>query len=254
MVKQIFSVHCLEFKMQTRLMKIKKLKFIYPKEQINYIKKGVQKIETHRGCPNACPYCFEPKLSKQFEIPKILSNKVEILDMNFLSQKNALSRLNKLGAMKHNRRMIKYELVCGIDYRFLTPDLANALYDNRFGVFTPKTGDFIRGIRLAWDWDFKEQYKIHDAIRLLRKAGFQARYITVFMLSNWHIKRDVCERKLDLLKIWNVKVANCIYRSKLFQKNYIPEHWSEKDIEEFKAKCRKHNHLINFRIDPEVKA
>ena len=47
-----------------------------------------------------------------------------------------------------NKKKINYEFICGIDYRFLTPELAIAL--------KPR----VKKIRLAWDWGYKDQLKI----------------------------------------------------------------------------------------------
>lgn len=54
----------------------------------------------------------------------------------------ALQIINKLGLKKVNKKVIYYELTCGIDYRFLDLKLAFALKNNRF-----------KNIRIAWDWD-----------------------------------------------------------------------------------------------------
>ncbi|KKL06677.1 hypothetical protein LCGC14_2593620, partial [marine sediment metagenome] len=59
-------------------------------------------------------------------------------------------------------------------------------------------------------------------------------------------------RKMDLCKIWNFKVADCWFDNQL-SPNIKPLHWKKEQIEDFRSKVRKHNQLINFRIDPEVK-
>ena len=58
--------------------------------------------------------------------------------------------------------------------------------------------------------------------------------------------------KLDLCKVWNVKVADCYFDNQL-SPNIKPIHWKEDKIKTFRRKCRKHNQLVNFKIDPEYK-
>ncbi len=104
--------------------------------QTNYIHNGIQRIETSRGCPNLCPYCYEPDRLVVFdEIPEITTKNVQILDMNFLwrdhsrpdSEKKVLSCVKELGKTK-----AKFELVCGLDYRLMSLDIAKALKKARF--------------------------------------------------------------------------------------------------------------------------
>jgi len=214
----------------------------YGKSQYNMIIDDIQRIELSRGCPHDCPYCYEPTLMEQFPIPAITRNHVEILDMNFLYQPNILDRIKELGMYRVKEKKVYYEAVCGFDYRLLTEDIALAL----------KGSGFVN-IRLAWDWFMKDQYKIKDAIDLLRSAGYKTgkkSEISLFMIVNYKIPYEECCKKLDLMKVWNVLVCDCCYDG-----GYniaVPEYWSGEQIKLFRAKCRKHNQLINFGIDPEV--
>jgi hypothetical protein len=47
--------------------------------------------------------------------------------MNLLCHKEALDIIKFLGDQKVNNKVVYYELLCGIDYRFLTQEIANAL-------------------------------------------------------------------------------------------------------------------------------
>jgi len=199
-----------------------------------------QWIRITEGCPNNCPYCFEPTTFKIFDTPEIVRNDVKIMDMNLLAKPEAISILDALPE-KVNGKVIYYEMVCGIDYRFLTQEIANVLKAKRF-----------RKIRIAWDWFYKDQKKIYNAIKMLDKAGYNRNNIMIFMICNWKIPYTECVNKLDLCKIWNVQVADCYYNNQTFP-NVQPEFWSYKDCKRFRSKCRKHNQLVNFKIDPEVK-
>jgi hypothetical protein len=59
-----------------------------------------------------------------------------------------------------------------------------------------------------------------------------------------------CLKKLDLLKVWNVQVCDCYFDNQI--RNIPPIYWSKNDIDDFNRRCRKHNQLVNFRMDPEV--
>jgi len=200
-----------------------------------------QRIELSRGCPHNCPFCYEPTELEVFPIPRIVRNYVEILDMNFLYQPNIIERIHQLGEIRVNDKVVYYEAVCGFDFRLLTQEIANAL----------KKARFIKP-RMAWDWFLKDQYKIKDAINMLLKAGYKRRDISLFMIVNWKIPKEECERKLDLMKVWNIKVCDCCYDGGY--RYAIPEHWTKQELIEFRAKCRKHNQLVNFGIDPEIKS
>ena len=132
-------------------------------------------------------------------------------------------------------------MICGVDYRFLTDEIAKALKQNRFDK-----------IRIAWDWFYRDQFAIKDAIDKLLKVGYKPNEIMVFMICNWKIPYKMNCKKLDLCKVWNVQVADCYYDNQTFP-NVIPLYWTSKQNKVFREKCRKHNQLVNFKIDPEVK-
>ena len=164
------------------------------------------------------------------------------MDMNLLCKSESLEIIKELGRRKVNNKVIYYELICGIDYRFLTQELASALRQSRF-----------KNIRLAWDHSFNLQKKIKDAIKLLQNSGYSSKEITVFMVCNWKIPFEDNCRKMDLCKIWSVKIADCWFDNQL-SPNIKPIHWTEEQIKLFRKRVRKHNHLVNFGIDPEIKS
>ena len=70
--------------------------------------------------------------------------------------------------------------------------------------------------------------------------------------ARWHIPQHECLMKLDLCKVWNVKVADCYFDNQL-PPNVEPLFWTAYMINEFRRKVRKHNQMVNFKIDPEYK-
>lgn len=212
----------------------------YGGPQYNVVKGNVQRIELHRGCPwsKIHDYCYEPFEHEDFPIPELKRNQVQILDMNFLARKDAIEIIKELGLKRVNRRVIHYELICGIHFSYITQELADVLKGSRF----------IRP-RIAWDGPLKDQKKIKKAIKILTNAGYKRKEIMLFMIVNWRISYIECLRKLDLMKVWNVKVCDCCYDGGY--NNAIPEYWTLKEIKDIRLKSRKHNQIVLFEIDPQ---
>ena len=200
-----------------------------------------QWIRISQGCPNRCDFCYEPPERIVFPIPQIERNLVKIMDMNLLSQEGAIGIIQHLGELKVNKKVVYYELICGIDYRFLTADSAEALKKSRF-----------QKIRLAWDFGYIDQIKIRNALKSLMAAGYRSRDMTVFMICNWHISYKECLKKLYLCAIWSVKVADCYFDGQI-SPNLEPIGWTVEQMKDFRRRVRKHNQLVNFGIDPELK-
>lgn len=215
----------------------------YAKGSYNKFDDKEQWIRISEGCPNKCPYCresFENPELKILPIPEIVRNDVKIMDMNLLCHLEALDIIRELGKKRVNGKVIYYELVCGIDYRFISPTMAKALKENRFV-----------NIRLAWDHSVTLQKKIKNTIKLLCDAGYSKNDITVFMICNWKTSYEDNRLKVDLCKVWNVKVADCYFDNQL-SPNIKPRYWTGEQIQSFRKIVRKHNQLVNFGIDPEL--
>jgi len=221
--------------------RLEKPKVQYSLGSYNKFDKNEQWIRITEGCPNQCPYCYEPREYKIFNIPEIVRNKVKIMDMNLLCKKECVNIIKDLGSKKVNKKLVYYELVCGIDFRFMTQEIAKALKENHF-----------INIRLAWDWTFKDQYKIKDTISMLLKEGYKSKDIMIFMICNWKISYNECLRKMDLCKIWRVQIADCYFDNQT-SPNIIPIHWKSEQIKDFRKRCRTHNQMVNFGIDPDLK-
>jgi hypothetical protein len=200
-----------------------------------------QWIRITEGCPHGHEYCYEPKTIKIFGIPEIIHNSVKIMDMNLLCKPEALHIIKELGTKKVDGKVVKYELVCGIDYRFLTQEIAMALRESRF-----------EHIRLAWDWAYADQVRVKTAILKLLKAGYKSKDLMIFMICNWKIPLKECCAKLNICKYWNVKVADCYFDGQVMP-NVAPIFWTLDEIKMFRREVRKHNQITNFGIDPELR-
>ena len=218
---------------------------LYSRGSYNKFNKTEQWIRISEGCPNNCPFCYETKFCGKdpiyFQIPEIVCNKVKIMDMNLIYKPKAAEIIKELGSRRVNCKSVQYELICGIDYRFLTLEIAKLLKKNRFC-----------NIRFAWDFGFENQMKIKDCVDIMVKAGYKPKSLSSFMICNWKIPFEENMRKLDLLKVWNVKVNDCYFDNQL-SPNIKPIYWSKQQICNFRKSCRKHNQIVLFGIDPEFK-
>jgi hypothetical protein len=216
----------------------------YSKGEYNKFDDKEQWIRLSEGCPNGCPYCreaYENPILKVFEIPELVRNEVKILDMNLLCHPEALEIIRDLGRRKVNGKVIYYELLCGVDYRFLTQEIASALKQARFS-----------NIRIAWDFSFSLQKIIKERTKFLLNAGYSPKDIMIFVICNWKTTYEENLRKMDLCKVWGFQMADCYFDNQL-SPNIKPIHWTEEQIKSFRSKVRKHNMLVNFGIDPEEK-
>jgi len=209
----------------------------------NKVGKKEQWIRLTEGCPHNCPYCYEPQEIKVFDIPQMKRKIVKIMDMNILvPSKEPLNILKSL-PIKFGNEIIEYEFVCGIDHRFLTKEIAEQLKKHH-----------VKRIRIAWDWWMRDQYKIKDALSILYSIGYKPVNIIIFFICNWNIPYSECCRKLDICKVWNVKCADCYYDNQIeINDKFISIGWTTKQALDFRSKVRKHNQLVNFKIDPEIK-
>jgi hypothetical protein len=215
----------------------------YAKGSWNKFNDTEQWIRISEGCPNKCPFCresYENPENKLLPIPEIIRNEVKIMDMNLLCKSEALGILQDLGQRKVNGKVVYYELLCGLDYRFLTLELAKALKAARF-----------KNLRLAWDFSITLQKTIKASIQLLLDAEYKPKDITIFMICNWRTPYAHNLVKLDLCKVWNVKAADCYFDNQL-SPNIKPIHWTAEQIKDFRHKVRKHNQIVNFGINPEL--
>lgn len=254
--------------MQTRLKELPKLKRSranYPQVNV-FTKEDYQKIELNRGCKRKCFFCYADPNYKQFSIPKMERNLVQIIGEGFLYDNRHPYLLNDLGNLKCENKVVRYALSQGIDFRILleNPSWAEILKENRFGYLTrsrDKTRAYWQnGLRIAWDWGKEHEKDIKKTIDLLEKVGYERKKISVFILSLCVFKFDLCLYKLSKLRKWNVKVDDCTYnttkkqlRKEIRMGVWFNKYWTMEEYEIFRHKCRKHNQFINFGYDPELK-
>ena len=216
---------------------------IYSKGEQNIVTDDYQVIRLSEGCPHKCPWCYEWKEIgnnwKIFSIPEIVRRDVRITDMNLLAKPESLELIQQFKDIRVNKKVIYPWLVCGIDYRFLTPEIAQALKDSRFV-----------NMHIAWDWHYSDQKKIKKAVDCLKKVGYQD--ISIFMICNHPVisyRENL--KKLDLCKYWGCKINDCYFDNQV-SPNIIPISWQHFDIKAFRKAVRKHNQIVGFGIDPEL--
>jgi len=215
----------------------------YSKGSQNIITDDYQVIRLSEGCPHKCPWCREwREIGNNWQIfamPEIVRHDVRITDMNLLAKPEALDLIKRFKDIRVNGKVVYPWLVCGIDYRFLTSEIAQALKDSRFV-----------NMHIAWDWRYSDQKKIKKAIDILKKVGY--RDISIFMVCNHPAVsyRENC-KKLDLCKYWNCKVNDCWFDNQV-SPNILPVAWSIDQIKSFRKAVRKHNQIVGFGIDPEL--
>lgn len=197
-----------------------------------------QWIRISDGCPTNCPFCYCPTDLKYYGIPEITRKEVHILDFNLLAQPNIKDILKELVDLKVN-----LYAKGGFDKHYVTKEIAELIKKANF-----------KEIILAWNWSYEKEFlPLYDAIQLFLKNGYKRKQIAVYIVCNWKMSYEECIKKLDVLKIWNVKCFDCYYDNQTFP-NVQPVYWTYKDLKSFRVKCRTHNQLILFNgYDPEIR-
>jgi len=225
--------------MQTRLepLNLKREREDYP--QVNYVdKKGVQWIELNRGCKRQCEFCHADPNYKVFDVPEIVSNKVQIIGEGILYDPDIWNKFMELKNIKFNNKVIYYGLSQGVNYDMLNRELVNTMLSARIGLITNK-GHWKKGIRIAWDWGKKQEKGVKKTIDMLTEAGYKRNAIIVFVLVNWKIPLKICEYKRGKLEEWKVMIDDCTFDCT--KTNFIPIHWTYEEYKSFRKKCRDHN-------------
>lgn len=191
------------------------------------------------GCPNNCPYCYSGDF-KVLGVPEIKRNHVKLTDENLLAHPEICDVLETLRDKRVNGNVVYYEAICGFEKQRITPRVARHLKDARF-----------ENPRIAWDepLTWKSQKKVYNTIRTLVNVGYDPQTISVFILTNWEVAMRDCFKKLNLLKVWNVKVNDCCYNCNY--DNPIPYGWTLREIRKFRREAREHNQIVRFKIYPE---
>ena len=210
----------------------------YP--QINYVDdKGIQWIEINRGCKRQCEFCWADPNYKVFPVPKIVSNKVQIIGENILYDPDIKDKLIELGNKRVNNKVVYYAICNGVDYRLLTDKIIEMLSSYRFGKITKKRQLWKKGVSIAWDLGKEQEKDIKQLITKLEKFKFIRKHIMIHVLVNWKIPLDVCEYKQSLLYDLGVMIDDCTWECT--KRNFLPMYWTVKEYKSFRRKCRIHN-------------
>ncbi len=215
----------------------------YSTGQQNTILADFQMFRLSEGwCPHNCPWCREPKEAipkQEYDIPEIMRRDVRIIDMNIIASPRGLEKIRQFKDVRVDGKVVYPWLECGIDFRYLTPEIAQALKSSRFV-----------NIHIAWDWLYRDQKRVLKAVDMLKKVGYND--ISIFMICNHPaISFKECCNKLNLCKYWGCKVNDCWFDNQL-SPNIEPIAWTYEQIKEFRSAVRKHNQITNFGIDPEL--
>jgi hypothetical protein len=201
-----------------------------------------------RGCFRKCKFCgtwkLEPEMTFERDLSsRVYKNHVVFYDNNFLKNDNIRDILRELAQVRVRKKRVTYECQSGFDGRILDEELARLIHDAHF--INP---------RIAWDNSYDDFPQIERQIRLLEKAGYKRKDISVFMLYNWQFPFDVLERKRLMCWDWRVQVSDCRFRplTQTFDNYnprrdqtttdyYIHENWTDKEIKQFRRNVRRHN-------------
>ena len=91
----------------------KKVKYSYG--PYDKVKGDEQWIRITEGCPNQCPYCYEPPEIRIFPTPEIVRNEVKIIDMNLLCKPEAATIIRDLANRRVDGKVVHYELTILVD-------------------------------------------------------------------------------------------------------------------------------------------
>jgi hypothetical protein len=152
---------------------------------------------------------------------------------------------------KCNGRAVYSESQCGIDGRLLTPELAKLL----------KQAHFLNP-RIAWDHGYSQRQMIKKQIEMLIEAGYRAKEMYVFMISNFEHDFYEMLQKIKECKKWGVQTADCRYRplNQTFD-NYNPrvaqtsadyfihQNWMDWQVKLFRRKVREQNIVIRHGFE-----
>ena len=212
----------------------------YHSEFYNKTDETEQWIRLSDGCYRNCWNCYCPQKKIHYEIPKIVRNKVVLLDMNFIyAYPNPLEAIKKLGKIKVNNKVVYYDFYCGLDFTLLTEEHIYWLKKGRFGRLNNKRR-YCNGMRIAWDRGIDEKDLFIKAIKSMIKVGYSNKKMQIFMLCNGKISFDECVQKLKVLKDLDIQIGDCWFDNQK-RGSVKPIYWTEQECKLFGKLCRAHN-------------
>ena len=223
------------------------------------IDSDIQIIHSTRGCFRRCDFCgtylIEPKYTYKKSIKnEIIKRKIVFYDNELLGNPYIKNILQELIELKNERKISYVESQSGFDSRILSrhPELGQMIKDAGF-----------KNPRIAWDHGFSDANNILESIKILEKAGYRRKSISIFMIFNWDIPFEEMEQKRAQCFKWGVQITDCRYRPiditydnyKPRKKNqttkeyYIHPKWTDTLNKTFRRNVRRHN--ITVRQDAQ---
>ena len=219
----------------------------------SFVDSDFQMIQLSRGCTKKCKFCAVHHIEPEYQPKSTFINGVQkrrllFLDNNFLANPHIDEIFDELDELKMYQKITNWEAVSGVDIDYLLhkPELAKRM--KRSGCIN---------LRIAWDGSIKKAHRIKKAIDLFEEAGFDISRIRVFMLYNYRIPFEECEKKRVLCYKWGVRVYQCRYipitatsdgfnqrKKQTSEDYYIHDGWTDEQVKLFNINCR--NHFISI--------
>lgn len=251
--------HCLEYTgcddvITGIISEAEKLRPAYDLVDVDY-----QIIHTTRGCIRKCGFCgvyiVEPDwLYKKSIKDEIFMKKIIFYDNNLLANPFINNILDELLELKKEKKVSYIESQSGFDGRLLinNPSYAQKMKDAGF-----------KNPKIAWDHHYSDADFIHEQLKILFKAGFKPREISVFMIYNHDIDYNEMEDKRVKCFEWGVQITDCRNRPldrtddgynprkrKQSNKEYhINPNWTDEEVRAFRRNVRRHNICIRMDAD-----
>lgn len=214
-----------------------------------------QIIHTSRGCIRRCEWCYTYKVEPKHVYLKSIKDivckpHIIIYDNNFLANPYIENILDELITLHEERTVKSVEVQSGIDGRLLTPHIASKLKKANF-----------KKITIAWDNSYDEHEDIKKQIMMLIDAGYRAVDLKVFILFNYTLSYNECEKKRVYLYRLGVQVLPMRYvpptltydgynphkRRQTIKDYYIHKGWTDNEIRQFFRNGRQHNICIRYK-------
>lgn len=216
-----------------------------------------QIVHSSRGCFRRCGFCGTWVIEPKFEPLKSIKNQIKdglelglknlvFYDNNLLYNPNIEDILNELIELKRQRKIRWSESQSGFDGKLLleNPELATKIKKAGF-----------RNPRIAWDWEYDQYPKIEKQIKMLEDAGYNRKYIYIFMIYNWKIDFKEMENKRKKCYDWEVQISDCrnrpltqlhdYYKPMKDQNNgeayHINPNWTDAEVKQFRKNVRRTN-------------
>ena len=218
-----------------------------------------QIIHTTRGCIRKCGFCgvyvIEPDwLCKKTIKDEIFKKKIVFYDNNLLANPYIKNILDELIELKKAKKISYIESQSGFDGRLLINNPSYATKMKEAGFKNP---------RIAWDHHYSDKDFIHEQLKILFKAGFKPREISVFMIYNHDIDYNEMEDKRAACFEWGVQITDCRNRpldkttdnynprkqKQTRQEYHINPNWTDYEVRSFRRNVRRHNICIRMDAD-----